>query len=133
VLRRQFAPEPFEESMTGMYRRRHKRVRVVLVSAALLVLLFAQPRGQAPATDALPYSKGYLVTGNYVIGGVDLEPGNMWWADRHDDDSIRRDANGFRTGTIRMKGVPDNADILAAFLFWETIYTDIAQVDGAKF
>jgi len=29
--------------------------------------------------------------------------------------------------------VPDNADILAAFLYWETIWTDSAQVHGAKF
>ena len=32
-----------------------------------------------------------------------------------------------------MTGVPPNADILAAFLYWETITTNIAQVDGAKF
>ena len=32
-----------------------------------------------------------------------------------------------------MSGVPANADILAAFLYWETISTQISQVDGAKF
>lgn len=32
-----------------------------------------------------------------------------------------------------MAGVPANAEVLAAFLYWETISTDISQVDGAKF
>ena len=29
--------------------------------------------------------------------------------------------NGFSTGTIPMSGVPQDADILAAYLYWETI------------
>src|SRR5258706_10216658 len=74
---------------------------------------------QAQAQDALPFSKSYLVTGNYVVGGVDLVP--------------QSGTHGFITGTIPMSGVPANADILAAFLYWETISTQISQVDGAQF
>ena len=73
----------------------------------------------ARAQDALPFAKSYSITGNYVVGGVDLPS--------------RSRAKGLVTGSIPMSGVPANADILAAFLYWETISTDIAQVDGAKF
>ena len=40
--------------------------------ALLLVLLFAQAGGRAAAGTPLPYTKGFLVTGDYVVGGVDL-------------------------------------------------------------
>ena len=42
-------------------------------------------------------------------------------------------SSGLLTGTIPMSGVPANADILAAFLYWETISINPAQVDGVKF
>ena len=61
------------------------------------------------------YAKSYTVTGDYAVGGVDLLPDSM--------------SSGFLTGTIPMSGVPANADILAAFLYWETISTNPAQVD----
>ena len=84
------------------------------------VTVFAQSAGIAQqGGDALPYAKSYTVTGNYVVGGVDLQPATM--------------STGFLTGTIPMSGVPANADILAAFLYWETISTNPAQVDGVKF
>ena len=83
-----------------------------------MLVLSTRP-GYAQAADALPFSKGFLVTGNYVVGGVDVDP--------------KTTTNGVVTGTVPMSGVPANADILAAFLYWETISTDIAQVDGARF
>ncbi len=73
----------------------------------------------AQAQDALPFAKSYTVTGNYAVDGVDVR-------------SLSQ-VNGFVTGTIPMSGVPANADILAAFLYWETISTNIAQLDGAQF
>ena len=79
-------------------------------------LLF--PR-MAMAQGALPLSQSYSVTGNYVVGGVDL--------------AGKSQSKGFVTGTIQMSGVPANADILAAYLYWETIWTDSAQTNGAKF
>ena len=52
-----------------------ERPRTVAFLAGLLVLLFAQAGGRAAVgVDALPFSKGFLVTGNYVVGGVDLTP-----------------------------------------------------------
>ena len=92
-------------------------------STALLVLglvvLFAQTVGHAQVPDALPFSRNYLITGNYVVGGVDLAPASG--------------GGGFLTGTINMSGVPANADILGAFLYWEQITTDLSQANGARF
>lgn len=39
-----------------------------------LSLFTTQLAGQAQLPDALRYSRGYLVTGNYVVGGVDFPP-----------------------------------------------------------
>ena len=87
-----------------------KNVRVVPKSLAkvglalLLVLLFAQVGGRAEPGDALPYTKGFLVTGNYVVGGVDVNETNP----------LTPIVDGFVTDQITMSGVPDNADIVAA-------------------
>src|SRR5262249_43795967 len=56
---------------------------------------------------------------NYVVGGVDLQPDPK--------------ANLFVAGTIPVIGVPPNADILAAFLYWETFSTPTAHIIGARF
>jgi hypothetical protein len=87
--------------------------------AVAAVMTVSQPAGEAQAPDALPFAKSYTVTGNYVVGGVDLKPDTK--------------AQGFLNGTIPISGVPANADVLAAFLYWETLSTNIAQVDGATF
>ena len=59
--------------------------------------------------DPLQYAGGFLVTGDYAVGSVDLT------------NSTNPSSGGFSTGTINISGVPANADILAAYLFWETI------------
>src|SRR5215510_7244105 len=76
----------------------------------VLILLFAQPRGQAfpPLQgDSLGLVTSLLVTGNYVVGGIDLPP--------------QQAVGGRVSGTIQISGVPRNADVLAAYLYWETI------------
>src|SRR5688572_21107346 len=90
-----------------------------IVCALVAVSALTQPTGQAQVANALPFAKRYTVTGNYVVGGVDLRP--------------KARSGGFVTGTIAMSGVPANADILAAFLYWETISTHKSQVDGVEF
>jgi hypothetical protein len=84
-----------------------------------LVVLFSPRAANAQGPDALPFSRNYLITGNYVVGGVDLAPASG--------------GGGFLTGTISMNGVPANADIVGAFLYWEMITTDISQANGARF
>src|ERR1051326_7021207 len=85
------------------------RWRAALFALGLAALL-TQIGGQAADAppDALSYRGGYLLTGDYVVGDVDLN----------------KNAGGFLSGTIPMGGVPKNADIVAAFLYWETISTN---------
>src|SRR6476646_2576955 len=80
-----------------------------------LAAIFAQVPGQATtvAQDPLPYSKGFLVTGNYVVAGVDLPKASA-------------------SGSIVVSGVPANADIIGAYLYWETTSSvDIAPALAA--
>ena len=87
-----------------------------LLSVAL-ILLFAQPGGHAAAPlqgDVLGLVTSVLVTGNYVVGGIDLPP--------------QQAVGGRVSGTIQISGVPRNADVLAAYLYWETIAVKDATV-----
>src|SRR6516225_8654614 len=59
-----------------------------------IAVLFAQSSGRAQSPDALPFTTSYSVTGNYVVGGVDLLP--------------QSGAGGAVTATIPMSGVPAN-------------------------
>src|SRR5215471_9955437 len=89
---------------------------------SLLTLTVAQETGFAQTPDALPFAKGFLVTGGYAAGSVDLDP--------------KTAAGGVVTGTVPMNGmnaVPADAEIIGAYLYWEMITTNVAQVDGAKF
>ena len=98
-----------------------RRLLPAVALAALLAqtLMFAAPAPPPPPPLSLPYANGFLVTGNYVTGGVDLEPASG--------------GNGFLSGTIPMNGVPPNAEVLSAFLYWETIAANPAQLAGARF
>ena len=79
--------------------------------ATALGLLFAQMGGRAQTADPLSYSFGYLVTGDYAVGSVDL----------HQSTNPVDVNTGLATGTISINGVPEDADIVAAYLYWETI------------
>ena len=62
-------------------------VRSAAVAVASLLLLSHAAGGEGippePVKDALPFSQSYTITGNYVVGGVDL--------------STQSHANGFVT------------------------------------
>src|SRR5688572_15101566 len=109
-----------------------RRSYAVVVAVAFAVLLL-QLGGGAQTGDALPYSRGYLVTGNYVVGGVDLT-----------EQQNPADQNGLATGTIHITKcapqtttncIPEDADIVAAYLYWETIIPTAAPslAAGVKF
>jgi hypothetical protein len=86
-------------------------MRAVKLTLGLVLLVTqAGTYAQVAESQALPYSRGYLVTGNYVAGGVDLT-----------EELNPPDVNGFSTGIIAMSGLPADADIVAAYLYWETI------------
>src|SRR6266571_2085264 len=106
-----------------------RRIRVTRALSAVVfclgfVSLFAQS-GQA--ADALQFFKNYFVTGDYVVGGVGIRgTGVLDTATQ----TITGSTNSFyATGTIHMtgvpgyvaNGVPQQANIVAAYLYWETI------------
>jgi len=88
-----------------------------------LVTLFAQT---GKAADALKFFKSYIGTGDYVVGGAALR--GQGTADAATQ-AITGGVGAYAKGTIHMSGVPgytangvpQHADILAAFLYWETI------------
>ena len=91
----------------------------------LLLLGFAIAGGETPgraqSPDALKFFKNYFGNIDYVTGGVHLRGTGV---------------NGVTPRTpIPMSGVPANADILAAFLYWETVITknQATATAGAKF
>src|SRR5262245_23136297 len=94
---------------------RLKRVAQGTVLATALAALFTEVPGHATtvAQNPLPFSKGFLVTGNYVGAGVDLPKANA-------------------SGTIMVSGVPPDSDIISAYLYWETTSSvDIAPALAA--
>ena len=82
--------------------RRSAAVRALLciVCAALVCsAAFAQ-------AQPLDFYKNYFVTGDYVVGGVGLRGLGV---------------NGFAFGNITISAIPAGADVVAAFLYWQTV------------
>ncbi len=59
-----------------------------------------------PPGDALQFKNNWFLTGDYTVGGTGLRGTGV---------------GGTATGTIHINGVPANADIIAAYLYWETL------------
>jgi hypothetical protein len=100
-------------ALQGRWWRRVADARInvsgLTLFAIVVAALLAQTPGRAQQTAAsLPYARGFLLTGDYVVGDVDLREGT------------HPIVNGFSTAAIPMRDVPDDADIVAAYLFWET-------------
>jgi hypothetical protein len=97
--------------------------------AAALAVSFTQMGSGAEILDPLPYSRGYLLTGNYVVSGVDVT-----------EQQNPQDVNGLSTGeihiakctsTVTTNCVPSEADVVAAFLYWEAIIPTAAPSQAA--
>jgi hypothetical protein len=103
--------------------RRLSRPTPVALALLSLTLLW-QTGGHAAPGDALPFARSYIGTINYVVAGVDVT-----------EQSNPIDQNGFSAGTISIGGVPADADIVAAYLYWETITlaADPSQAAGVTF
>jgi hypothetical protein len=104
---------------------RLKRLSTAALLSVGLAVLTAQQTGQAQTgalPGALPYSTSYLITGNYLVAGVDLTP------------QQNPAVNGLSTGTINVSGVPADADIVAAFLYYEAVHAaNLDPTAGVKF
>ena len=90
-----------------------KRILLFVTSLALLTQAGSAPRAQTP--DALTFFKNFFVTGDYVVGGVGLRG---------------RGVNGIATGSIELSGVPQKADVLAAFLYWQVVAKGTGDAGG---
>jgi hypothetical protein len=92
----------------------------VTVLALAFAALAGQTGGQAQSSDSLRFARGFLVTGDYAVGGVDLPRGGG-------------------VGTInfnRANGneIPTGAELIAAWAVWETIEpARNLQFTGAQF
>src|SRR6266851_5774264 len=94
--------------------------RLVPVTAALGLLLvfgFAQT-ALAQTAPSLVLSNNYFVTGDYVVGGwvKGSSNGTLATGTINIPDTVQGQATG-----VPSPGVPVGADIVAAFLYWETV------------
>lgn len=73
----------------------------------MLSALALAPPGRAANGDSLRFFKNYFVTGDYAVAGVGLRGQGI---------------GGFAQGTINLNNsVPAGADVIAAFLYWQTV------------
>lgn len=86
-----------QENAPGGARRRAR------LAAAVMAVAVALPLSGAP--NPLRFFKNYFVTGDYSTAGVTLRG---------------RASGGFANGSIAVNSVPDGADVIAAFLYWQT-------------
>src|SRR5690349_11702781 len=92
------------------FSRPARRTGIRVSRAAVLILVLAAVVGQSSihATSPAPLSffKNYFLTGDYTVGGTSL------W---------RRGVNGVASGSIRIADVPESAEVVAAFLYVQTV------------
>ncbi len=99
-----------------------RRLLSAMLALGLPLVFVLGESGLGQATPPLKFGNNYFVTGDYIVGGVGLRGSGI---------------NGWATGTIRIPdpnsvpntGVPLGADIVAAFLYWETV--ESSQTPGA--
>src|SRR5260370_6137029 len=96
-----------------------RRLRRTTAALGLLVMFGLAQITFAQTPIPLGLSNNYMVTGDYVVGGVGLRG--------------LGDGSGYATGTITipdpaayatnvpLQRVPAGADIVAALLYWETV------------
>jgi hypothetical protein len=81
-----------------------------------------QPRAQTQAPDALKFFKNFFLTGDYAVAGVGLRGLG----------GTNGSPAGLATGTISLTGVPAEADVVAAFLYWQVVSTDtLGPISGS--
>jgi hypothetical protein len=113
-----YTSTPDVASIDSTPRARIKRSGALV--ALCVGLLFAQPHGRAQTADALKFFKNFFLTGDYVVAGVGLRGlGGQSGSPA-----------GIATGTISISGVPADADIVAAFLYWQIVTKDSLGPDS---
>jgi hypothetical protein len=94
----------------------------VVFTICLAVLLFQQGARALPQpSDALRFFNNYFVTGGYVVGSVGL------W-------NTGAGTINMSSPTPPMTPAPQNADVLATYLYWQVVTTvdpDVTDIHGA--
>ncbi|HVG55746.1 MAG TPA: Ig-like domain-containing protein [Vicinamibacterales bacterium] len=122
---------------------RRTRLNMVRVCAAVLLAgavcagaLLLPAQAQAPADNALPFTRSYLLTGNYAVVGVDLTPQqadcSTFAPDCYAKGSITVPTCPTTGPVAPGSCIPEGADVLAAWMYWEAIATDPAVVPKAR-
>ena len=88
--------------------------RAAIVFTLSLLMFSARPA--LAQQDSLGFFKNYFVTGGYAVGGVGL---------------ATQGVGGIAQGNIYIEGVPDGAEIAAAFLYAQVVSADDAEAAGA--
>ncbi len=91
-----------------------RRAVAILLSLGLLIAA-SQPADAQPGP--LTFFKNYFLTGDYAVGGVGLRGQGL---------------NGLASGSIVIEGVPGDADVVAAFLYWQVVTTTSAGPDSGS-
>src|SRR6201998_3613675 len=99
------------------------RVQRLFPAAATLLLLLAVFAHPAMSQNQLALANNYFVTGDYVVGGVGLRglgSGGLATGTINIPDTAQAKATG-----VPSPSVPPGADIVAAFLYWETVESSL--------
>src|SRR5262245_1259996 len=106
------------------------RLTFGLIALSFVALLTQVGHGQSsPPPDALGFFKNYFITGDYVVGGVGLR-GFGGTSDVTGVDPVPGIAT--RKLTIPAGAVPEDADVVAAFLYWQVVSkTSLGPDSGA--
>ncbi|HEV2617536.1 MAG TPA: hypothetical protein VGU63_13105, partial [Candidatus Acidoferrales bacterium] len=111
----------------------NSRSRGIIFVAALLTGILAfglvQPASAQTANQPLSLFRNYLVTGDYVVGGVGLRGTGQVDGFAHGTISIPDTMQAQATGVLP-KNVPAGADVLAAYLYWETVESSTTSFAG---
>jgi hypothetical protein len=112
-------PRHQSNSFQACSRRYRRTLSLLCVTAAFLVM---QPTAQTQAPDALKFFKNFFLTGDYAVAGVGLRGlGGQ-----------NGSPAGLARGTIALTGVPTDADVVAAFLYWQVVSTDtLGPISGS--
>ena len=119
------------------------RLYVALFGAIAIVAgIFMLPvSAQSVPNNALPFTRSYLLTGNYGAFGVDLPPQAADCATFAPDCYAKgaitvaqcpKDSNGQPVFTPVGGCIPEGADVVAAWMYWEALAGDPTTVPKAR-
>jgi hypothetical protein len=113
----------------GAISRRSRLMPAAATIALLSVFLLAQTGlAQTGTTAPLYFGNNYFVTGDYVVGGVGLR--GLGDGSGYAPGIINIPDANWKSNTGTTTGVPPGADIVAAFLYWETVESSQAPYAG---